>query len=146
MGYRHCDVIFVDCSCTCKFAQRRSSLVNNNHEYRFLTTRYSRLSVKEGAHYLILITEYLWEQLYLRQSKDINTTFIAHCPFQRKSIDTMELPPSLCSFICLSVHHFVGSSLQPSYSLPASKIKNCPAISHQINFIGVGLASTHATS
>ena len=41
----HCDVIFIDCSCTRKLAQRRSSLVNNNREYRFLTTRYSRLSV-----------------------------------------------------------------------------------------------------
>ena len=38
-------ITFVDCSCTRKLAQRRSSLVNNNREYRFLTTRYSRLSV-----------------------------------------------------------------------------------------------------
>ena len=30
-----------------KLAQRRSSLVNNSREYRFLTTRYSRLSVWE---------------------------------------------------------------------------------------------------
>ena len=44
-GYWHCDVIFLDCSCTRKLAQRRSSLVNNNREYRCLTTRYSRLSV-----------------------------------------------------------------------------------------------------
>ena len=43
--YQHCDVIFVDCSCTRKLAQRRSSLVNNNREYRFLITRYSRPSV-----------------------------------------------------------------------------------------------------
>ena len=42
------DVIFVDCSCTRKLAQRRSSLVNNNREYRFLTTRYSRLSVRNA--------------------------------------------------------------------------------------------------
>ena len=41
----HCDVIFVDCSCTCKLAQRRCSLVNNNREYWFLTTRYLRLSM-----------------------------------------------------------------------------------------------------
>ena len=41
----HCDVIFVDCSCTRKLAQRWSSLLNNNHEYRFFTTQYSRLSV-----------------------------------------------------------------------------------------------------
>ena len=41
----HCDVIFIDCSSTRKLVQRRSSLVNNNREYRFLTTRYSRLSV-----------------------------------------------------------------------------------------------------
>ena len=41
----HCDVIFLNCSSTCKLAQRRSSLVNNNREYRFLTIRYSRLSV-----------------------------------------------------------------------------------------------------
>ena len=44
-GYQHCDVIFVDCSSTRKLAQRRSSLVNNNREYRFLITRYSRPSV-----------------------------------------------------------------------------------------------------
>ena len=42
----HCDVIsLIDCSSTRKLAQRRSSLVNNNREYRFLSTRYSRLSV-----------------------------------------------------------------------------------------------------
>ena len=33
--YLHCDLIFVDCFCTRKLAQKRSSLVNNNHEYRF---------------------------------------------------------------------------------------------------------------
>ena len=38
-------VIFVDCSCTRKLAQRRSSLMNNNREYRFLIIRYSRPSV-----------------------------------------------------------------------------------------------------
>ena len=43
--YWYCDVIFVYCHCTCKFAQRRSSLVNNSREYRYLATRYSRLSV-----------------------------------------------------------------------------------------------------
>ena len=37
----HCDVIFVDCSCTCKLAGRRSSQVNNSHEYRFLTSIHS---------------------------------------------------------------------------------------------------------
>ena len=41
----YCDVIFVDCHCTRKLAQRRSSLVNNNREYRYPATRYSRLSV-----------------------------------------------------------------------------------------------------
>ena len=41
----HGDVIFIDCSSTRKLGQRRSSLVNNNREYRFLSTRYSRLSV-----------------------------------------------------------------------------------------------------
>ena len=43
--YWYCDVIFVYCHCTCKLAQRRSSLVNNSCEYRYLATRYSRLSV-----------------------------------------------------------------------------------------------------
>ena len=43
--YWYCDVIFVYCHCTCKLAQRRSSLVNNSREYRYLATRYSRLSV-----------------------------------------------------------------------------------------------------
>ena len=33
------------CHCTRKLAQRRSSLVNNSREYRYLATRYSRLSV-----------------------------------------------------------------------------------------------------
>ena len=42
-------VIFVGCSCTRKLAHRRSSLVNNSIEYRFLITRYSRLCVKENA-------------------------------------------------------------------------------------------------
>ena len=45
VGHWHCDVIFVDCSCTRKLAQRRSSPVNNSREYRYLTTWYSRLSV-----------------------------------------------------------------------------------------------------
>ena len=43
--YWYCDVILIDCHCTCKFAQRRSSLVNNSREYRYPATRYSRLSV-----------------------------------------------------------------------------------------------------
>ena len=43
--YWYCDVIYVYCHCTRKLAQRRSSLVNNSREYRYLTTRYSRLSV-----------------------------------------------------------------------------------------------------
>ena len=34
--YWYRDVIFVDCSCTLKLAQKRSSLMNNNREYRFL--------------------------------------------------------------------------------------------------------------
>ena len=46
--YWYCEVIFVDCHCTRKLAQRRSSLVNNSREYRYLATRYSRLSVKEN--------------------------------------------------------------------------------------------------
>ena len=41
--YCHC-VIFINCSCTRKLAQRRTSQVNNNHEYQFLNFRYSRLS------------------------------------------------------------------------------------------------------
>ena len=44
-GHWYYDVIFVDCSCTYKLAQRRSSLVNNDREYRFLNTRFSQLSV-----------------------------------------------------------------------------------------------------
>ena len=45
----YCDVILVDCHCTRKFAQRRSSLVNNNREYQYPATRYSRLSVWENG-------------------------------------------------------------------------------------------------
>ena len=45
VGYWHCDAIFVDYSCRRKFEQRRSSQVNNNREYRFLATRFTRLSV-----------------------------------------------------------------------------------------------------
>ena len=40
--YWYCAVIFVYCHCTRKLVQRRSSLVNNSREYRYLTTRYSR--------------------------------------------------------------------------------------------------------
>ena len=47
-NYWYCDVIFVYCHCTRKLAQRRSSLVNNSREYRYLATRYSRLSVLEN--------------------------------------------------------------------------------------------------
>ena len=43
----YCDVIFVYCHCTRKLVQRRSSQVNNSREYRYLATRYSRLSVQE---------------------------------------------------------------------------------------------------
>ena len=31
--YWYCDVVFVDCHCTRKLMQRRSSLVNSSHEY-----------------------------------------------------------------------------------------------------------------
>ena len=41
--YWYSDVIY--CHCTRKLAQRRSSLVNNSREYRYLANRYSRLSV-----------------------------------------------------------------------------------------------------
>ena len=43
--YWHCGVIFLDCSCTRKVAQMRSSLVNNKREYSFPATQYSRLGV-----------------------------------------------------------------------------------------------------
>ena len=39
------DVIFVDFSCTRNLVQKRSSQMNTNREYRFLTTRYPWLSV-----------------------------------------------------------------------------------------------------
>ena len=41
--YWYCDVIFVDCHCTRKLAQKRSSLVSNIRAYRYPITRYSRL-------------------------------------------------------------------------------------------------------
>ena len=43
--YWYYDVIYIDCSCKHKLVQRRSSLMNNNHEYWFLNTQYTRLSV-----------------------------------------------------------------------------------------------------
>ena len=46
--YWYYDVIFVDCYCTRKLAQRWSSLVNNSREYRYPATWYSRLSVLEN--------------------------------------------------------------------------------------------------
>ena len=52
--YWYCDVIFVYCHCTRKLAQRRSSLMNNSREYRYLATRYSRLSVHCCARNLFL--------------------------------------------------------------------------------------------
>ena len=45
--------MFVECFCTRKLAQRRSSLVNNSRGYRFLTTRYSRLNASEIAIIII---------------------------------------------------------------------------------------------
>ena len=36
LDYWRCDVIFVNCFCTWKLEQRRSSLVNSPREYRFL--------------------------------------------------------------------------------------------------------------
>ena len=50
VGCWHYDVILVDCSCTRKLAQRRSLLVNNSREYRYLITRYSWLSVFDSIH------------------------------------------------------------------------------------------------
>ena len=47
--YWYCDVIFVYFHCTRKLAERRSSLVNNSREYRYLATRYSRLSVHDDV-------------------------------------------------------------------------------------------------
>ena len=46
-GPWHCDVTFVDCSCTRELAQRQSSLVNNIREYRFFTTQKSWLNMLE---------------------------------------------------------------------------------------------------
>ena len=45
---KHCDVIFVDCSCTCKLAHMRSSLVNINHEYQFSTPGFLGLACKNS--------------------------------------------------------------------------------------------------
>ena len=55
-GHGHCDVIFFDCSCTRSLKQRRSSLVNNNREYWFLTTRYSWLSVQTLMIIMTILT------------------------------------------------------------------------------------------
>ena len=49
VGYWHCDVISIECSCMCKLVQRRSSLVNNNHEYWFLTTGIHGLACKKST-------------------------------------------------------------------------------------------------
>ena len=43
--YWHRGVIFVDRSCTQKLTQRRSSIVNNNREYRFPAIRFPRRSI-----------------------------------------------------------------------------------------------------
>ena len=65
--YWYCDVIFVYCHCTRKLAQRRSSLVNNSREYRFLATRYSRLSMYEKNSRMNL---YMW-LICLRTSRAV---------------------------------------------------------------------------
>ena len=52
-GYWYYDVIFGDCSCTRKLAQKQSSLVNNNRGYRFVTTLYSWLTCKNNSLYSI---------------------------------------------------------------------------------------------
>ena len=43
----HCNVIFADCCCTRKSAQKRSSLVNNGREYRFSPTGIHGLACKK---------------------------------------------------------------------------------------------------
>ena len=47
VGYLHCDIILVDCSCMCKLTQRWCSPMNYNCEYQFPATRYLWLSMKE---------------------------------------------------------------------------------------------------
>ena len=86
----HCDVIFIDCSCTSKLVQRHSSLENNNREhwfhglackkmasytlsreYRFVRYRYSRL--------LFTSEDRLCANL-CKQEQSTNTTSECQCP------------------------------------------------------------------
>ena len=48
----HCDAIFVDCSCTRELSHGLSSLMNNNREYWFPATHYSRPRVCVRNWYL----------------------------------------------------------------------------------------------
>ena len=48
----HCDAIFVYCSCTHELSQGLSSLMNNNREYWFPATHYSRPRVCVRNWYL----------------------------------------------------------------------------------------------
>ena len=56
-GYWHCDVIFVDCSCTRKLAQRRSSLMNNTSWLFVCITRlYLSLTVILTSRFRTILT------------------------------------------------------------------------------------------
>ena len=74
-GYWHCDVIFVDCSCTRKLAQRRSSLVNNNREYRFLTTGIHGLACKKSGFFILFFI--CWVSLKYRHNATAFTCIFA---------------------------------------------------------------------
>ena len=68
--------LFVECHCRCKLARRRFSLVNDNREYRFFTTRYSRprVSIKHCLSNATLNTN--------RVSPIVHTMDIARlCPY-----------------------------------------------------------------
>ena len=77
-GYWHYDVIFIDDSCTRKLARRRSLLWNKNREYRFFTTRYSRLSVHEC---LFLDFSVVWWYILIVQ---IIQDLVAQCMILRR--------------------------------------------------------------
>ena len=125
----HCDVIFVDCSCTRKFAQRRHSLVNNNREYRFRTTKYSRLKVQEN---MILHISLQWQ---INQSWNTQYTPIAmRCilwDFLRKSIALWRYRTVYKQERVSDYTSLVHSARCEKYSYPTQLLPQFPQIYRQ---------------
>ena len=75
MSYWNCYIIF-NCFCTCKLAQRRSSLINNNHEYWFPPSGIHGIAYKSIYHViyikLFISIQYIWHMVWVYTDIDLN--------------------------------------------------------------------------